>query len=132
MDADSPVERIDNSVLRTEISMVRNGVGDPEALMDGLRRSVLFVPTTLDGAGLVADLEGLRWLYAFTSPAEMAAYFSAREEIGEPVDFVTVLGERLVDVVIPAMGTPAGIAVDVAGQEPIMFPLVDQTLAGAR
>ncbi len=39
--------------------------------------------------------------------------------------YLTVRGDRLLDVAVPALGVPGGIAVDVAGEAPMLFPVVE-------
>ncbi|MEV0266269.1 hypothetical protein AB0I49_33680 [Streptomyces sp. NPDC050617] len=39
-------------------------------------------------------------------------------------EYRTVLGARLLDVVVPAVGVPAGVALDVGSERPMMFPPV--------
>lgn len=128
---------IDNAVLRSEIDLVRHGVGDADSLMGALRRSVLLVPQPPAPPGaegvaqenrstvLSGDQDGLRWIYAFTSPEELAGYFVARGEGDQEVPYLTVRGDRLLDVAVPALGVPGGIAVDVAGEAPMLFPAVE-------
>lgn len=66
---------IDNSVLRSEIDLLRHGVGDAASLMGSLRRSVLFLPCAGEVPAEPADTPravrsgdegGIRWIYAFT------------------------------------------------------------------
>ena len=124
---------IDNSVLRSEIDLLRHGVGDAEALMGSLRRSVLYVPCAgevpadpaeVPPAVRSGDQDGLRWIYAFTSPTELADFLRARGEGEDEVGYLTVRGDRLLDVAVPALGVPGGVAVDVAGDRPMLFPAV--------
>ncbi len=113
---------MDNSVLRSEIAMVRNGVGDGESLVSSLRDSVLYVPTSSETALMSGDRGGVRWIYGFTTEAELADFFLARGEGDDEVAYMTIRGDRLLDVALPAMGVPGGIAVDVAGDQPMVFP----------
>ena len=113
---------VDNSVLRSEIRMTRNGVGDPESLMTALRHGVLLVPRSGEDGLMAGDREGLRWIYAFTSPERLADFFLARGEGDRPVRYLTVRGDRLLDVALPRAGGPAGLAVDVGSAEPMLFP----------
>lgn len=123
---------VDNSVLRGEIAMVRHGVGDAESLMSSLRHSVLYVPRVSETALMSGDRGGVRWLYGFTTSEEMAAFFIARGEGDAELAYLTVLGERLLDIALPAMGVPGGVAVDVAGEHPMMFPGVFGVVAEDR
>ena len=113
---------VDNSVLRSEIRMTRHGVGDPESLIAALRHSVLLVPRSGEDGLVAGDREGLRWIHAFTSPQRLADFYLARGEGDESVRYLTVRGDRLLDVALPRAGVPAGLAVDVASEEPMLFP----------
>jgi len=124
---------IDNSVLRSEIDLLRHGAGDAEALMGSLRRSVLLVPCAGEPPADPADVpravrsgdqDGIRWIYAFTTPTELADFLLARGEAEGEVGYLTVRGDRLLDVAVPALGVPGGVAVDVAGDRPMLFPAV--------
>ena len=125
---------IDNSVLRSEIDLLRHGVGDAEALMGSLRRSVLYVPCAGEApadpendvprAVRSGDQDGIRWIYAFTTPTELADFLLARGEGEAEVGYLTVRGDRLLDAAVPALGVPGGVAVDVAGDRPMLFPAV--------
>lgn len=124
---------IENAVLRSEIDLVRHGVGDAEALMGSLRRSVLYVPCAgpvpadpadTPRAVRSGDQDGIRWIYAFTTPTELADFLLARGEGEDEVGYLTVRGDRLLDVAVPALGVPGGVAVDVAGDRPMLFPAV--------
>ncbi|WP_327065797.1 hypothetical protein [Kitasatospora sp. NBC_01302] len=44
--------------------------------------------------------------------------------MAEPVEYLTVYGWRLLDVAVPMLGVPAGIALDVAGTAPFLSPPV--------
>lgn len=70
------------------------------------------------------DQGGIRWIYAFTTPTELADFLLARGEGEAEVGYLTVRGDRLLDVAVPALGVPGGVAVDVAGDRPVLFPAV--------
>ncbi|UNS98432.1 hypothetical protein MMF93_19735 [Streptomyces tubbatahanensis] len=93
----------------------------------------------LDGDRLMsAGYGGVRWIFAFTDEAALARFAEeragAREgapgrhgepAAGEPWTYVSVLGARLLDAVIPALGGPAGVAVNAAdGDGSMLFPPV--------
>ncbi|MFD5464806.1 SseB family protein [Kitasatospora sp. NPDC127059] len=88
------------------------------------RLSAVLVPLWGDEAVWTADEGGLRWVFAFSSEEELAAFVHSK---GLPLDgfpYLTVLGSRLLDVAVPGLGVPGGIALDVAGKEPMLFPPV--------
>ncbi|WP_035846704.1 hypothetical protein [Kitasatospora azatica] len=96
-------------------------VDGPRAVME-FRRSAVLVPTQ-GGEPLAGELGGVQWLYAFTGEDALMRYAQARE-MGPEVPYLTVYGWRLLDVAVPAMGVPAGVAVDVAGPAPFLLPPV--------
>lgn len=115
--------------LAEQIVAVRAGSGDPAAMVGELRRSAVLVPVS--GGAFVTGLSGgVRWLLAFTSEASLARFARVREAgagavPGREWEFVSVLGARLLDVVIPGWGVPGGVAVDVADEGGAMlFPPV--------
>lgn len=114
-----------HAALVSELVDLHAGNGDPEALIDAFRASLVMVPT-LDGGDLWAtSLGGVHWVYAFSDDTELARFAVARGADGSSdVDYVTVYGRRLLDEVVPAVGEPAGVALDVAGSRPMIFPPV--------
>ncbi|MFJ5023397.1 SseB family protein [Streptomyces goshikiensis] len=77
-------------------------------------------------SGLMSAVSGgIRWLYAFTDEAALARFAEARGEAGRQWPYVTVLGARLVDAVVPIVDCPAGVAVNVADADgSMLFPPV--------
>ncbi|MFI0897637.1 hypothetical protein [Streptomyces sp. NPDC020983] len=123
-----------SGALAAELARLHAGYGDPDELLDALRESVLLVPT-LEGGLRAATSGGVRWVFAFSDEGELARFAAAGgpgSAVGgdvaptprEDVDYVTVHGWRLLDEVVPAVGTPAGVALDVAGRLPMLFPPV--------
>jgi hypothetical protein len=111
--------------LCVRIAAMHAGEGDPSALVEGFRDSVLIVPVAWDGRVWAAEWGGIRWIYAFSGVDELARFLRARGEPGD-VDFsyLRVEGWRLLDVAVPAVGVPAGVALDVGCERPVMFPPV--------
>lgn len=111
--------------LRDHIARVRAGTGDANAMVAAFRQTVLLVPQTLDGSVIGADLGGVWWLYAFTTSEELAAWVVAEGGDGDArQSYMGVLGRRLLDEAVPDVGQPAGIAIDVAGPQPMLLPPV--------
>ncbi|MET9448820.1 SseB family protein [Streptomyces cinerochromogenes] len=110
----------DGTALAEQIAERRAGMGDPRALLGELRRASVLVP--LDRGGLwTGRFGGVRWVFAFTGEEALARFAQERaresgsaQDSARPWEFAELLGARLLDEVIPAMGEPAGIAVDVA------------------
>lgn len=68
---------------------------------------------------------GVRWIYAFTDEESLARFAYARGDGDRAWEYVSVLGARLVDSVIPTLDAPAGVAVDVADEDgSMLFPPV--------
>lgn len=110
--------------LVEEIAAVRAGEGDPAALVGEFRRAAVLVPTVGEDELLSASFGGVRWILAFTDEEALARYALLRgAPPGRPWDYAAVLGARLLDAVVPALGEPAGVAVDVADTErSMLFP----------
>lgn len=111
--------------LARRIAATRAGEGDPAALLGEFRRTPVLVPL-VDGGFWAADQGGIRWICAFTGEEPLARFAAARGGAsgGGPDGawpYQAVLGARLLDVVVPRMGCPAGVAVDVADEEGSMF-----------
>jgi hypothetical protein len=101
------------AALAERIAARREGVGDPRAMVGELRRATVLVP--LDRGRLwTGHSGGVRWIYAFTGEDSLGRFAQARGEGGRTWEYAALLGARLLDEVVPAMGEPAGIAVDVA------------------
>ncbi|MFH9750139.1 hypothetical protein ACH4MN_37720 [Streptomyces anulatus] len=120
----------DGVALADRIAERRAGVGDPRALVGELRRALVLVP--FDGGGLwTAEFGGVRWVCGFTDEAALARFAEARTAVNGPGaaerawEYATFRGARLLDEVIPAMGAPAGVAVNVADPDgSMLFPPV--------
>lgn len=124
MSPDSPPADIDNSVLQAEIQMVHRGIGDSDALLSAARSSVLYVPLWGEDSMMAGEQDGITWIYGFTTPGELAEFFLRRGRGDQPVRYLTVRGDRLLDVAVPAIEGAGGLVVDVAGTAPMLFPAV--------
>ncbi|MCY0934207.1 SseB family protein [Streptomyces sp. H34-S4] len=111
--------------LTGEIEAVRDGRGDPARLLGEFRRAALLVPLAdgPDGGLMSAESGGIRWVYAFTDEEALARFARARGEAdaAREWEYLSVLGARLVDVVVPMADGPAGVAVNVADEDGSMF-----------
>jgi hypothetical protein len=98
----------------------RAGAGDLRELVSGVRQALLLVP--LEGGGLwTARLGGVRWICGFTGETALARFAARRGPGDRPWEYAALLGARILDEVIPAMGEPAGLAVDVASDGGAVF-----------
>ncbi|MFH9264561.1 hypothetical protein ACH4KN_09905 [Streptomyces sp. NPDC017546] len=121
----------DGAALADRIAERRAGVGDPGALLGELRRALVLVP--YDRGGLwTAEFGGIRWVCGFTDEAALARFAEERAVVegtagaaSRSWEYAVFRGARLLDEVIPAMGVPAGVAVNVADPDGAMlFPPV--------
>ncbi|MEU6406374.1 SseB family protein [Streptomyces sp. NPDC046985] len=85
-----------------------------------MRRSVLLVPVA-DGGLWSVRAGGVRWVCGFTDEAALARFALHHGPGDRPLDYAALLGARIVDEIVPALGEPAGLAVDVAAEEGAMF-----------
>lgn len=129
--ADATNREIDrrNAPLRTEIQLVRGGVGDAASFDRSLSESVLYVLRWSETALVTGDQDGVRWLYAFTSVRDLARYAAVRgaDETAE-VDFLAARADRLLDVALPELasstGLPVGLALDIGSSAPMLVPSI--------
>ncbi|MFC9816330.1 hypothetical protein ACFVJM_30205 [Streptomyces virginiae] len=115
--------------LAGEIAAVRGGSGHSGRLLGEFRRTALLVPLSEgDDGGLMSGWQGgVRWIYAFTDEEALGRFAVARGAGGavHEWEYLSILGARLVDAVIPAVEGPTGVAVDVADEDgSMLFPPV--------
>ncbi|MBW1601675.1 hypothetical protein JJV70_06025 [Streptomyces sp. JJ66] len=111
--------------LTEHVAAVRAGGGDPRAMLGEFRRTPVLAPV-LDDGFMTTVYGGIRWLYAFSDEPALSRFTQATGSAPhQPWEYRTVLGARLLDVVIPALGEPAGVALDVADEHhSMLFPPV--------
>ncbi|MFF0478336.1 hypothetical protein [Streptomyces sp. NPDC004284] len=111
--------------LQEEIDTVRAGGGRPERMVGEFRRTVLLAPVE-DGGIMSGKWGGVRWVYAFTGEDALARFVVARgADPAAELEYVAILGARLLDEVVPSLDGPTGVAVDVADEErSMLFPPV--------
>ncbi|MFF2965062.1 SseB family protein, partial [Streptomyces sp. NPDC057963] len=93
-------------------------------LLGEFRRRAVLVP--LDEAGDLwsAEQNGVRWICAFSDEEALARFARARGDAGREWVYRTVLGARLLDVMVPLLPGPAGVALDAGGEGGMLFPPV--------
>ncbi len=94
-------------------------------LLGEFRRTAVLVP--LDEAGDLwsAEQNGVRWICAFSDEAALARFARTRGEAGREWAYQTVLGARLLDVMVPLLPGPAGVALDAGSEDGgMLFPPV--------
>ncbi|WP_338137655.1 hypothetical protein [Streptomyces anulatus] len=99
------------------------------ALLERFRATPVLVPlgegnSSDDERGLLtADLNGIRFILAFSDRQALARYAQARGEFGREWAYQTILGARLLDVAVPSAGVPCGVALDCAdGPDGLVLP----------
>jgi hypothetical protein len=110
--------------LQTQIAAVHAGHADPDGLLARFRDALLLVPLGPRTTVLVSSQGGIRWLLAFSSESELARYSVARDEGDQECRYVTVRGARILDEFLAAIGGSCGVAIDIAGDRPMMLPPV--------
>ncbi|WP_435813430.1 SseB family protein [Streptomyces zhihengii] len=81
-------------------------------LLGDFRRTAVLVPFDEHDSLWTADFGGVRWICAFSDEAALADFARARGEAGRVWPYRTVLGARLLDVMVPMLPGPAGVALD--------------------
>ncbi|MET9952239.1 SseB family protein [Streptomyces sp. NPDC006339] len=101
---------------------------DFAVLLGEFRRTAVLVPEDPHGALWSAEHGGVRWICAFSNEETLARFAHAQAEPGREWTYHTVLGARLLDVLVPklaALGTPAGVALDAGSADGALFPPVE-------
>jgi hypothetical protein len=110
--------------LADEVAEVHAGRPDPAALIGEFRRTHVLLPTVNDSL-MSAELDGIRWLYAFTDEEALAHFALSRgSEPDTAWPYVTASGARVLDVLIPAIEGPTGVALDAGSEQGALFPPV--------
>ncbi|MFF2805728.1 SseB family protein [Streptomyces sp. NPDC058000] len=110
--------------LADEVAAFHEARPNPAALVGEFRRAVVMLPMVND-AILAADMDGIRWLYAFSGEDALSRFAAGRgSESATEWQYVTVSGARILDVLIPAIEGPAGVALDAGSAEGMLFPPV--------
>ncbi|MFF3000560.1 SseB family protein [Streptomyces sp. NPDC057950] len=109
-----------DAALAERIAERRRGGDDPRALVGEMRRSVLLVPVA-DGGLWSVRSGGVRWICGFTDETALARFALHHAAGDQPMDYAALRGARIVDEIVPALGEPAGLAVDIATEDGAMF-----------
>ncbi|MFD4141482.1 SseB family protein [Streptomyces sp. NPDC058572] len=94
------------------------------ALLGEFRRTAVLVPFDAYGSLWTADHGGVRWICAFSDEEALADFAQARGEAEREWTYRTVLGARLLDVMVPMLSGPAGVALDAGSDGGMLFPPV--------
>ncbi|MGI5356379.1 SseB family protein [Streptomyces sp. CA-252508] len=94
------------------------------ALLGEFRRTAVLVPIDPYGSLWTTEHGEVRWICAFSDEEALARFAHARGEAGREWTYRTVLGARLLDVLVPKLGVPAGVALDAGSEDGVAFPPV--------
>ncbi|MFF6775555.1 SseB family protein [Streptomyces sp. NPDC012637] len=119
-------------VSATEVTPTHGGTVIDEAaarrefarLLGEFRRTAVLVPFDEHDSLWTADFNGVRWICAFSDEEALARFAAARGEAGREWTYRTVLGARLLDVMVPMLPGPAGVALDAGSADGMVFPPV--------
>ncbi|WP_189735293.1 SseB family protein [Streptomyces nojiriensis] len=98
-----------------------------EAMLERLaefRSRVVLVPLDVRDGLWTAELGGLDWICAFSDEEALARFAEARGEADREWTYRRVVGARLLDELVPAVGFPCGVAWNAAGPDGLAFPPV--------
>ncbi|MFB6988678.1 SseB family protein [Streptomyces sp. NPDC056230] len=93
-------------------------------LLGEFRRTAVLVPLDEFGDLWSAEQNGVRWICAFSDEEALARFAQARGDAGREWVYRTVLGARLLDVMVPLLPGPGGVALDAGGEGGMLFPPV--------
>ncbi|MGW7413038.1 SseB family protein [Streptomyces sp. NPDC054863] len=94
------------------------------SLLGEFRRTAVLVPLDAYESLWTAEWGGVRWICAFSDEAALARFAYAQGDAGREWTYRTVYGARLLDVMVPALGVPAGVALDAGSEDGALFPPV--------
>ncbi|MFJ6852120.1 SseB family protein [Streptomyces sp. NPDC091271] len=93
-------------------------------LLGEFRRTAALVPLGEAGDLWSAEQNGVRWICAFSDEEALARFALARGEGDRGWTYQSVLGARLLDVMVPLLPGPAGVALDAGSTDGLLFPPV--------
>lgn len=93
-------------------------------LLGEFRRTAVLVPFDAYGSLWTADQNGVRWICAFSDEEALARFALAQGDGARTWTYRTILGARLLDVMVPMLPGPAGVALDAGSTDGVLFPPV--------
>ncbi|GGT45966.1 hypothetical protein GCM10010271_57620 [Streptomyces kurssanovii] len=93
-------------------------------MLGEFRRSAVLVPFDAQDSLWTADFNGVRWICAFSDEEALARFAHAQGGAGREWAYRTILGARLLDVMVPMLPGPGGVALDVGSEDGMVFPPV--------
>ncbi|MFF0742084.1 SseB family protein [Streptomyces sp. NPDC004111] len=103
---------------------IRSARREFAALLGEFRRTTVLVPLDPYDSLWTAEWGGVRWICAFSDEGALARFAHAQGDSGRAWTYRTVYGARLLDVAVPALGVPAGVALDAGSEDGMLFPPV--------
>ncbi|MFG3379714.1 SseB family protein [Streptomyces sp. NPDC047999] len=93
-------------------------------LIEGFRSTAVLVPFDDQESLWTATLGGVRWICAFTDEERLARFAHAQGDASREWTYQVILGEQLLDSMVPLLPGPAGVALDVGSDNGMVFPPV--------
>ena len=93
-------------------------------LLGEFRRTAVLVPIDPYGSLWTADQGGVRWICAFSDEEALARFARAQGDAEREWTYQTILGARLLDVLVPMLPGPTGVALDAGSDKGMLFPPV--------
>ncbi|GGW01836.1 SseB family protein [Streptomyces narbonensis] len=93
-------------------------------LLGEFRRTAVLVPFDDSESLWTADFNGVRWICAFSDEEALARFAVARGDAAREWTYRTILGARLLDVMVPMLPGPGGVALDAGSADGTLFPPV--------
>ncbi|MFB6531965.1 MULTISPECIES: SseB family protein [unclassified Streptomyces] len=93
-------------------------------LLGEFRRTAVLVPFDDQDSLWTADFNGVRWICAFSDEEALGRFAAARGDAGREWTYRTILGARLLDVMVPMLPGPGGVALDAGSADGMVFPPV--------
>jgi len=94
-------------------------------LLGEFRRTAVLVLIDAYGSLWTADQGGVRWICAFSNEEALARFAQAQGDARREWTYQRVFGARLLDVMVPELGMPAGVALDAGSDDGMLFPPVE-------
>lgn len=95
---------------------------DITEVLTALETSILLTPVPDGSHLLLGHSRGIAWLPTFTSGDQLRRYAVLRCEADRPWQYRRIPGEQLLGAALDGIPGPWGLAIDVAGQHPLLLP----------
>ncbi|MER5960895.1 SseB family protein [Streptomyces sp. NPDC002057] len=118
---DPPAGAVPRAEATDEIAAARREFA---RVLGEFRRTAVLVPFDEQDSLWTADLNGVRWICAFSDEEALARFAEARGDAGREWAYRAILGARLLDVMVPMLPGPGGVALDAGSTDGRLFPPV--------